>query len=467
MELTTPRATFDHTPRSNSANENRHASTADTANPSGTDDKDATEAKGSNYMGPATARLVLMIFMWLLLIVALGLSFLSKNGNWKARHQFALHAYEKHMDTSTEFTGPFLSKVYVLPSVRGVLYDASPSKHGDCMSDIFMNNTEYIAKCKMMRSAPMYLGNVTNSWSVLGAQSVKTLSLHMFVNLLLFILFWLCEFVLTEYCPEYKHVVPLRNVILFLAVALSVMLLALNVTSNMSADVAIGSVSTAFFFVVVTLHIICFEYAGMNGQIFQLASEKKKEGAMQTNGDPEHQSQTQPTPEIIKPQKQHIYRNIYLSYASLLMFPMVVVVILTQTHRAIVDVHIQLCFFSFIFYATLDVFQTRTTAVLLCLKTEVASTQAFGQIKLFVVLAFSLCKCFVLLPALVLLHSLYAAGLFQQAMLWVHYVVLVGMIGADLWDIKWSTAFTDVVKVFLMAFYTIFACMAIVLLDPQ
>jgi hypothetical protein len=149
------------------------------------------------------------------------------------------------------------------------------------------------------------------------------------------------------------------------------------------------------------------------------------------------------------------------------MFPMVVVVILTQTYRAIVDVHIQLCFFSFIFYATLNVFQTRTTAVLLCLKTEGASTEALGLVKLFVVLAFSLCKCFVLLPALVLLHSLYAAGLFQHALLWVHYVVLGGMIVADLWDIKWSSAFTDVVKVFFMTFYTIFVCMAIAFLDPQ
>ncbi len=412
-------------------------------------------------MAPANARLVLMTFMFLFVIVALGCSYFSKNGNWKARHQFALHAYEKHMDTSTEFTGPFLSKVYVLPSVRGVLYDSSPSKHGDCRSDIFMNNTEHIAKCKMMRSAPMYLGNVTNSWSVLGAQSVKTLSLHMFVNLLLFLLFWLCELVLTEYQPKLKHVVPLRNFILFLAVGVSVLVLALNVTSNMSADVAIGSVSTAFFVVVVTLLIICFEYAGMNGQIFQLTegAAKKKEG--------DTEAQTQPTPEIIRPQKEHMYRNIYLSYASLLMFPMVVVVILTQTYRAIVDVHIQLCFFSFIFYATLNVFQTRTTAVLLCLKTEGASTEALGLVKLFVVLAFSLCKCFVLLPALVLLHSLYTAGLFQHALLSVHYVVLGGMIVADLWDIKWSSAFTDVVKVFFMTFYTIFVCMAIAFLDPQ
>ena len=415
---------------------------------------------------------------------------LPRDGVWRASHQFSLHAYEEQIGASTQFTGPFMSKVYVLPSVRGNLHDYSTSTHVNCTSGIF--DEVHTNKCKMMRSAPMYLGNVTNSWSALGAQSMYTLNKHIFVIFLVFSIFWVSEHALTDFHHKTGgwNVVFVRNGVVFVAVIAFVTVLASNVTGNMSVDVAIGSVSTSFSVVVVCLLIICFEYAFMNGKLLVLeqpshavepavVDASNRTGDVETAGANAAASGEAPADaqittavatadaEINKPQKEHMHRNIYLSYACLLIFPLVVVLMLAQRHAAIVDVHIQLCFFSFIFYATLDVFQTRTTAILLCMETKPVSGPAIGLIKFFVVLAFCLCKCFALLPALVLMHTLYATALFQQVMLWVHYIVLFGCVGADLFHIKWHNQFTDVVKILFMLVYTGFVFIGVAFVDGQ
>ena len=411
------------------------------------------------------------------------------NGAWTASHQFSLHAYQKNMSTSTQFAGPFMSTVYVLPSVRATLLDESPSTHVQCTSPIFIDQ-RHIDKCKMMRSAPMYLGNVTNSWSVLGAQSTRTLTNHMFVIFLVFASFWFSEYALTDHAFTRKlNVVWVRNVVVFVAVIAFVILMSTNVTSDMSKDAAIGSVSTAFAFVVLSLLIICFEYAGMNGKLFPLYTDHaqpagtaltevqhtadiEKNAAASATADDTNPQQVQPAneqtaqpEEINHARKEHMHRNIYLSYASLLMLPLVVVFILSQKHTAIVDVHIQLVFFSFIFYAALDVFQTRTTAVLVCLKDEPNSGPTLAFLKVFVVLAFLLCKCFALMPALVLLATLYTNHSFQDVTLPVHYVVLFGFGVADVLHIVWRHKYIDVAKIFFMFVYTGFIFIAIVFVD--
>lgn len=98
---------------------------------------------------------------------------------------------------------------------------------------------------------------------------------------------------------------------------------------------------------------------------------------------------------------QEIYRNIHVSYLMLLLFPLVSLLSLVRSERQIVDVHVQLIFFSAIFFAVLDIIQSRVASVLASFQQEnsVSMTNAIGTIKGFVVLAFILAKLFVFAPA--------------------------------------------------------------------
>jgi hypothetical protein len=91
---------------------------------------------------------------------------------------------------------------------------------------------------------------------------------------------------------------------------------------------------------------------------------------------------------------QEIYRNIHVSYLMLLLFPMVSLLALVRTQIQIVDVHVQLIFFSTIFFAVLDIMQSRVSSVLASFKQENSLSNAIGTIKIFVVLAFTLAKLF-------------------------------------------------------------------------
>jgi hypothetical protein len=64
------------------------------------------------------ARLVLMVLIATCALIAFVVNLvLPRNANvWLAPHQFSMHAYEPHISTSMQFTGPFMSQVHVLPS---------------------------------------------------------------------------------------------------------------------------------------------------------------------------------------------------------------------------------------------------------------------------------------------------------------------------------------------------------------
>ena len=100
---------------------------------------------------------------------------------------------------------------------------------------------------------------------------------------------------------------------------------------------------------------------------------------------------------------QTIYRNIHVSYLMLLLFPLVSILALARAHMfnntKIVDVHVQLIFFSSIFVAVLDIMQSRVSSVLASFSEANSKDTPIGKIKIFVVLAFCLAKLFVFMPA--------------------------------------------------------------------
>jgi len=96
---------------------------------------------------------------------------------------------------------------------------------------------------------------------------------------------------------------------------------------------------------------------------------------------------------------QAIYRNIHVSYLMLLLFPLVAMLALVRSKNQVVDVHVQLIFFSSIFFTVLDIFQSRVSSVLASFTEENSIKTGIGKIKTFVVLAFILAKLFVFVPA--------------------------------------------------------------------
>ena len=423
------------------------------------------------------------IFMICLLPFILGIVNMAildkKNDKWQKAYQFSVHAYAEDMHTNLQFAGPFMSKVYMTQSGETKLKDNSIATHQNCRSALF-NDTKHFEKCRMMRSGPMKLGKVAHSWSVLGEQSTFTLVKNVCIIFFVFSIFWVSEYMLHGRIITHPHH-KIRSIVLLVVLGFIVA----DVVSNITTKSAVGSMSTAFSFVVLCFLIICCEYAGING---------KNELHME--------------PKLFAPKNEHMQRNIYMSYAFLLILPQIVVFILSYTHDAIVDVHIQLIFLSFIFYATLDVFQTRCIAVLLCLQdegledesksitattpratpdtesVESGTTQNNGEekvkqtkmyadlkydlrlVKYFVVLAFSLCKFFVLIPSLVLLQTQYTERDWQKATVGVHYLLLAFPV-LDLVHIMYDAfkPMHDLFKGLLMLVYVCFILGASITVD--
>ena len=364
-----------------------------------------------------------------------------RNGKWTTAYDFSVHAGVAPTDK------PLQDKS-----------NASPLR---CNATIFngtdaTKNKNDIEKCKLMRSAPMFFMKVENTvvWPFFGKQMTFSLTKHIFFILLAFTSFWCAEEAIAQnHRGAHEHKGKFR---IFVLVLVSILTLA-DWLWDLEKYEAAGTVATCVPFCVIAWLVLLIKYADT---YYQWARGEKPPMDAETA-----QTAIQPAAPQNKHMHEHMHRNIYLSYASLLMFPLVVVlVVLARTHTAIVDVHIQLVLFSFIFYAMLDLFQTRTTAVLLSLKdpSAVADLQLAHEIhfiQFFVVLAFCLCKCFVLLPTLVLLQAQYTqAGKDVAAVLTIamHHVVLFGFAVADLLRIVFKVWLpdTDLFKLFVMVVYT-------------
>ena len=389
-------------------------------------EKGSDTSKIWDKLSSITHEQVRHLMMLLILVFPAGLALANaltdRNSNapikWDQAHQFAVHSYAPAMNTSMQFTGPFMSKVRVIPNADVIVKDNSGEAEARRNCSLF-DKVAIVEKCKMMRSGPMKLGNVANVWSVLGEQSTFALVKNICVVFVVFLLFWVGQYLQqTNRFPK-----EARNVIVFVVLAaLVVCVLADFYWTNHHAE---GSMSIALSFSVLCFLILCCEYAGMD------EIEESQEKSIL----PEQSS-------------THLNRNIYIAYALLLFLPQAAILILSQSHDALLDVHIQLIFLSFIFYAILDIFQTRCVAVLLCLqdeglKSEIESLKNSGNsiettkklhehetvlvdmiiVKIFVVLAFSLLKFFVLLPSLILLQTQYCAKYFEQVSVGVHYVL--------------------------------------------
>lgn len=349
-------------------------------------------------------------------------------------YQFSVHAYQGDHQKIT-LTGPFLGKIRVDGTSVEITNSVKPNnKQSYCDysgntifngNQIFQNlaldkKNEMKDACNVMRIPTMYSGNIHSSWSVLGAQSVsiviKNISLISFV----FALFIFSDFYIRCMCEGHPNWIRwIRTVVVILAFIVSIIAIGLDFKSQMHTYkdgkqvYAIGSVSTGLFFWVITLLIICFS---------QIDDVKKYDW------------------------EKNI--NLNMSFLILLLLPLFMILGLLDHEKAVVDVHIQLIFFSSIFFAVLDIFQMRVMPVLEELSTancEIATedntkvTQYLGYIKVFVVLACILCKLFVFVPTLEMVGRYYvkANDSFSYAMLAFQIALLVSTSFIDLVHIVW------------------------------
>ena len=343
-------------------------------------------------------------------------------------YQFSVHAYQGDHQKIT-LTGPFLGKIRVdgtsVEITNGVKLDNKQS-YCDYSGNTIFNSLPLDKKnemkdaCNVMRIPTMYSGNIHSSWSVLGAQSVsiviKNISLISFV----FSLFIFSDFYIRWMCEGHPNWIRwIRTVVVILAFIVSIIAIALDFDSKMHTInngkqvYAIGSVSTGLFFWVITLLIICFS---------QIDDVKNYDW------------------------EKHI--NLNMSFLILLLLPLFMILGLLDHEKAVVDVHIQLIFFSSIFFAVLDIFQMRVMPVLEELSTDncgiatednIKVTQYLRYIKVFVVLACILCKLFVFVPTLEMVGRYYIKTnvSFSYAMLAFQIALLVSTSCLDLLHIVW------------------------------
>ena len=343
-------------------------------------------------------------------------------------YQFSVHAYQGDHQKIT-LTGPFLGKIRVDGTSVEITNSVKPNNkqsYCDYSGNTIFNSLPLDKKnemkdaCNVMRIPTMYSGNIRSSWSVLGAQSVsiviKNISLISFV----FSLFIISDFYIRWMCEGHPNWIRwIRTVVVIIAFVVSFIAIALDFDSKMHTiqdgkqKYAIGSVSTGLFFWVITLLIICFS---------QIDDVKNYDW------------------------EKHI--NLNMSFLILLLLPLFMILGLLDHEKAVVDVHIQLIFFSSIFFAVLDIFQMRVMPVLEELSTancgiatedNTKVTQYLWYIKVFVVLACILCKLFVFVPTLEMVGRYYTkdTNSFSWAMLAFQIALLVSTSFIDLVHIVW------------------------------
>jgi hypothetical protein len=389
----------------------------------------------------------------------------SLDEKYKPAKQLSVHAYQTDISHGISMAGPFLSKIRVTPNATRMLTataDLNTQSEKYCTSLPPQEETY----CNMSRVANMYLGDIHSSWSVLGTQSTYTLVKHIFCILLTFSLFWMVEHLIyTEDNYFRKNHKQVRVVVLICAIIIFVGNVIFDIQEDMyKVDaVAIGSITTGISFCLVCLLVICFTHLhDPDGAVAPAADAagggvaSALEGASET--DPltgtaagifhfslwSGQTPTVRTTDEDRYRRlEDMYLNIHVSYLVLLLMPLFVILALTTEHEVVVDVHVQLIFFSSVFFAVLDIFQTRVMSVLASLTQSGHMTVStpVGMVKFFVVLAFILCKLLVLVPAWQLLFKYYTPDGSVSYFLVVWQVVLFSTASAV--DLLYVSDFFD------------------------
>jgi hypothetical protein len=339
----------------------------------------------------------------------------------KTIRPFSYHAYQNN---SGALHGPFLGKVrfassdlHVAPSLQDKM------KQSVCEKDTV--TAIDLQKCKMMRIPHVYLGKIHSSWSVLGAQSVFTLVKHIVFILIAFMIFSVVEEQIRlkgsklQFRENFRFA---RSVTIVITVLLFTVDIALDLSNDMHElnedhenKISIGSITTGFYFCVISIIFVCFS---------QLDDpEHAEKPAIVTASVEDAQAPAVAAPTVVPAQAffkwpavlqesnvedenasnkrvHEIHGMLHTSQLLLVVFPLVLILALVKTKNLIVDVHLQLIFFSGIFFALLDIIETRVVTVLASLDTALDIKHPIGKIKFFVVLALFLAKLFVYVPTL-------------------------------------------------------------------
>ena len=326
--------------------------------------------------------------------------------------QFSVHAYQGPV-RNLALSGPFLGKVRVDGTSTEIINNANVKNRQSYCDNL---PATLIDSCYMMRIPAMYIGKIHSSWSVLGAQSVSALLKHISLISFAFSSFILSDCYVRFMCKDHPTWTRwIRAGILFLAIVASLIAVGLDLNAqkmhtyeNGIQKHAIGSISTGLFFWIVTLLVIC------SSQVDEV-----------TGTD------------------WHKHINLNMSFLVLLLLPLFMILGLLDHQKPVVDVHIQLIFFSSIFFAVLDIFQMRVMPVLedLTVLGDGIKTEDFPifsrqlhVIKIFVVLACILCKLFVFVPTLDMVGRYYISNSssFSWAMLACQIALFAGTAVVDL-----------------------------------
>lgn len=402
---------------------------------------------------------------------------------------FSNHAYENGNHHS--IIGPFLSKIRFRPDDIAINFKSTyvtnqkqSACHFNLTAIVNQDEKKKLAireeKCKIMRVPDdLHLGHVHSAWSVLGAQNNYNLIKHICVILVVFLLFALFEEMIYSY-PENQSGIEehhsvrhhhhfFRSVLLIIAIILFGVDVFFDIDSDNISEVqdykstyAIGSITTGFSFCVVTLMIMCFTYM-QEPYDPKKSTGAKKPSTVKTVTSTQDQSgeggdglnskniqfghffdyedyvsgDSVPRPSYSERSPNYkrlcdIYYNIHMSYLTLLIFPLIVIVVLHSTKTVFVDVHIQMIFFSSIFFALLDICQALVTSVLSTFDSTHTIFTPIGYVKVFVVLAFLLCKSFVYAPSFQLILLYYVNGEILRALIWTQIILVLAAAIVDL-----------------------------------
>ena len=315
--------------------------------------------------------------------------------------QSFVHIYEGSVNPLGQLSinGPFLGKVRVSGTGLAISNGGDDKKKQSYCDDASKVAVGLKEACNMMRIPTMYFGHIHATWSVLGAQSVPAILKHIYLICFAFSCFMLSDLYVrfiggpdSIYPDRWPTTRWVRTGLVFLAIIAFLIAICLDLRNEMheyengTQKYAIGSVSTGAFFWIATFLIIC------SSQIDE-----------------------------VKQDAWHKHVNLNMSYLMLLLLPLFMILGLLDLGKNVVDVHVQLIFFSSIFFALLDIFQMRVMPVLEDLEgiTQIGSTKEDNDdkinrnvlyIQIFVVLACILCRLFVYVPTLELVGRYYIGG---------------------------------------------------------